>query len=228
MAGGSGARMKSGIPKQFMTVGGKPVLMYSIEAFSLAVPTIQILVVLPAGQILAWQSLTGKYHLKTPYRILEGGKERFHSVKKGLEHIPDHVLVAIHDGVRPVIRPSLIIRCFRHAQEFGSAIPCIPLKESAREVDGTNHFPVPRDSIRIVQTPQVFRSEWIKQAYQQPFHVRFTDDATVLESIGRPVHLVDGDHLNIKVTYPEDLVVAEVLLKEPSAGRRQSGIETSD
>lgn len=218
MAGGSGARMKSGIPKQFMPVAGKPLLMYSIEAFSRAVPTIQVLVVLPAGQIQTWQSLTEGYQLEIPYRLVEGGKERFHSVKKGLEYIPDHVLVAIHDGVRPVIRPSLILRCFRDAHEYGCAIPCIPLKESARKVDGTNHYPVPRDSIRIVQTPQVFRSEWIKQAYHQPFHERFTDDATVLESSGRPVYLVNGDSVNIKVTYPEDLAVAEVLLNDPDIG----------
>jgi 2-C-methyl-D-erythritol 4-phosphate cytidylyltransferase len=212
-AGGSGIRMKSGVPKQFLIVAGRPVLMHAMDAFTNADPAIQLVVVLPAKQISAWQALIDRYRFKTPHQLVDGGKERFDSVRNGLEHVPERALVAIHDGVRPVVRAPLIIQGFREAMEHGSAIPFIPVKESVRILDGRTYRPFPRNPLRIIQTPQTFRSELIKQAYRQPFREDFTDDATVVEAMGQSVNLFEGDPVNIKITVPEDVWVVEALLQ---------------
>ncbi len=213
VAGGTGERMKSRIPKQFVEIAGLPVLMHTLNAFLKAVPDIHLVIVLPAGQVDTWNVLLEKHSFRVPHRVTEGGQKRFYSVRNGLEHIPDDSVVAIHDGVRPVITSRLIRTCFQDAVQYGSAIPCLVPSESVRTRKGKNYSPMDHNDIRIIQTPQAFQAALIKKAYQQPFRDSFTDDATVLERSGMPVHLVQGDPFNIKITYPEDLIVAEAILK---------------
>jgi len=213
VAGGMGERMKSRIPKQFMNIGRLPVLMHTLNAFIKAIPSIHLVVVLPSGQIDTWNDLIRRYSFQAPHQVTEGGQRRFFSVKNGLEHVPDDSVVAIHDAVRPVVTSRLIRSCFHDALTFGSAVPCIVPAESVRVVTESMHRPADRNCIRIIQTPQTFRAALIKNAYQQPFSDAFTDDATVLESAGQPIHLVEGYAWNIKITYPEDLIAAKGLLK---------------
>ncbi len=191
-------------------------LMHAMKAFAGAIPTIHIILVLPADHLHFWEDLIAQHHFNIEHQRLEGGTERFFSVKNGLEIIPDDSLVAIHDGVRPFIRKSFILDAFQTAQKNGNAIPCTPLNESVRKIKGDTSKPFPRDLLRIVQTPQVFQSSLIKKAYQQPFQESFTDDATVLENFGYPVHLIKGDPFNIKITFPEDLIIAEALMRSRS------------
>jgi 2-C-methyl-D-erythritol 4-phosphate cytidylyltransferase len=213
VAGGTGSRMVSGTPKQFMSLAGRPVLMHAITAFVHTIPSIRIILVLPPDYFSYWKALAARHHFDIEHQQVEGGEQRFHSVKNGLEIIPEDALVAIHDGVRPFIGKSLIEEAFQCAQQYGSAIPCIALNESVRRIEGDNSRPFPRDLLRIVQTPQVFHARLIKNAYKQDFQESFTDDATVLENSGLPVHLIQGDPLNIKITYPEDLIMAEAIMK---------------
>ncbi len=212
-AGGEGARMNSRIPKQFLAINGMPILMLAINAFAEAIPSIQLIIVLPPAQIPTWKSLIGSLRFTVPHRIVEGGSLRFDSVRNGLEKVPDNSLVAIHDGARPVVPHQLIRNCFLRAKEQGCAVPCIHPVESVRWIEKGMHRPVSRENIRIVQTPQVFQAALIKKAYQQPFRESFTDDATVLEASGHPIHLVEGYRWNIKITYPEDLAAAEAVMK---------------
>jgi 2-C-methyl-D-erythritol 4-phosphate cytidylyltransferase len=162
----------------------------------------------------AWRQLCEKYEFNTVHQPTAGGKERFYSVRNGLELIPDNCLVGIHDGVRPIISKRLIINTFQAAEQTGNAIPAIPLAESARILEDDGALAIPRERIRIIQTPQVFHSTLIKEAYRQPYQEEFTDDATVFETAGHTVHMVEGDPRNIKITRPEDLAVAEVLLQQ--------------
>lgn len=216
-AGGEGARMNSRIPKQFLHIGGQPMLMHAINAFRLAIPSIQLVVVLPPAQIPEWKSLISSLRFDIPHQIVEGGTLRFYSVRHGLERVPGDSLVAIHDGARPVISSQLIRNCFLSAQEYGSAIPFIRPVETVRITQEGIHRPIPRENIRIIQTPQVFRADLIKKAYQQPFSESFTDDSTVLETAGHPIHLIEGDPRNIKITHPGDLIIAEALIKQLKA-----------
>lgn len=204
--------MKSRIPKQFMDIAGVPVLMHTLNAFLKAVPSVHLVLVLPAGQIDTWNALIEKHSFRAPHRVTEGGQKRFYSVKNGLEHVPADSVVAIHDGVRPVVASRLILTCFRDALRYGSAVPCIVPAESVRVMTEGTHKPMDRNDIRIIQTPQAFQAALIKKAYQQPFRDSFTDDATVLERSGMPVHLIQGDPLNIKITCPEDLILAEAIM----------------
>ena len=203
----------SRIPKQFMEIAGLPVLMHTLNAFLNAVPDIHLVIVLPAGQMDTWNALVEKHSFRVPHRLALGGQKRFNSVKNGLEHVPDDSVVAIHDGVRPAVTSRLIRTCFQGALRYGSAVPCILPAESVRVMTGGTHKPMDRNAVRIIQTPQAFQAALIKKAYQQPFQESFPDDATVLERSGMPVHLVQGDPLNIKITYPEDLILAEAILK---------------
>lgn len=205
--------MASGTPKQFMSLAGRPVLMHAMTAFVHTIPSIRIILVLPPDYFSFWKTLTARHHFDIEHQQVEGGEQRFHSVKNGLELVPEDALVAIHDGSRPFIGKSLVEEAFQCAQLYGSAIPCIPLNESVRRIEGDNSRPYPRDLLRIVQTPQVFQATLIKNAYQQDFQDSFTDDATVLEKSGLSVHLIQGDPLNIKITYPEDLFIAEAIMK---------------
>ena len=200
------------IPKQFLLLAGKPMLMYSIEAFYLAYPETSLVVVLPSGQFSTWKHLCDQFAFVLPHQLVEGGETRFHSVKNALACVGDEGLVAIHDGARPLISVSLIRTVFLTAGQLGNCIPVIPLNESLRVLSGKTNNTVNRGDYRIVQTPQVFQAAIIKKAYSQEYSESFTDDATVAESIGEVIHLTDGDPVNLKITHPYDLASAEILV----------------
>jgi len=205
--------MKSSLPKQFLLLDGKPLLMHTVERFRSFDVNMEIIVVLPAEHISLWESLVTEHMFDITHRGVPGGEERFHSVKAGLALVTDEALVAIHDGVRPLVSHDTIWRCFADAEEFGSAVPFVEPADSVRILDGDDSRPLPRREIRLVQTPQVFRSSVIIAAYERGFDPSFTDDATVAEAAGIKVHLTHGNRENIKITTPEDLAVANTLLK---------------
>jgi len=215
VAGGSGSRMNSEIPKQFILLNNLPILMHSINRFTAFDHDIEIVVVLPKSQFPYWKQLCKTHNFTTPHLLIEGGETRFQSVKKGLAAIDDDGLVAIHDGVRPLVNRATINRCFETASKTGNAIPVMPVVESLRLVTPTDNKAVDRSQFVTIQTPQVFSISEIKAAYGQSFQPTFTDDATVLESTGKKIHLVEGNSENIKVTHPLDLKIAEVLIKQP-------------
>ncbi len=210
--------MNAEIPKQFLLLHGKPMLIYSIEAFYNASPGISIILALPAGQCGFWQKLCKDHGFLLPHQIVDGGETRFHSVQHALAVIDNDGLVAIHDGARPLVSESLIRMAFLTASQLGNCIPVIPFTESVRVVSRIptlkrgDSRPVLRASLRIVQTPQVFRAATIKKAYEQEFREEFTDDATVAEHFGETIHLIDGDPVNFKITHPYDLAAAEIML----------------
>jgi 2-C-methyl-D-erythritol 4-phosphate cytidylyltransferase len=212
VAGGSGKRMGMDTPKQFLELAGKPVLMHTIERFREFSPSIEIITVLPENQLRFWHDLQKKYSFDVPHTLVKGGSKRFVSVRHGLEFVNSPGLVAIHDGVRPLVRLDTIRRCFETAEEFGNAVPVISPADSLRLEDEKNNSPVDRMHIKQVQTPQVFDVRKIKNAYLQDFDPSFTDDATVLEKTGEKIHLVEGNRENIKITNPEDLFIAQTLL----------------
>ena len=205
--------MNSGIPKQFLLLGGKPLLMHSIQAFHFADPDTSIVLALPPDQFSTWQTLCDLHAFKLPHQIVAGGQTRFHSVQNALELIDGDGLVAIHDGARPLVSESLIRQAFLMAGQLGNCIPVIPLNESVRLLAGGTNKAVERTNYRIVQTPQVFHAALIKKAYRQEYRESFTDDAMVAESTGETIHLVEGDPVNIKITHPYDLAAAETLLE---------------
>jgi 2-C-methyl-D-erythritol 4-phosphate cytidylyltransferase len=211
VAGGIGTRMNAGTPKQFLLLAGKPLLMHSLRAFIQSYPDILLFLVLPIDQFNSWKELCRNYSFIIPHRLIAGGDTRFHSVKNALAVIPDDGLVAIHDGVRPLISPLLIHATFETARLRGNAIPVIPIHESIRLITGSTSWPVNREKYNIVQTPQVFHAASIKKAYCQPYSEKFSDDATVIEASGEQIHLLDGEKTNIKITFPQDIVIAEAL-----------------
>ncbi len=210
VAGGKGLRMGNNTPKQFLLLNNKPVLMHTIEAFA-KINGLSIIVVLPSSQIQYWQNLVLQYSFSIHHTLINGGDTRFQSVKNGLAIINDGI-VAIHDGVRPLIKHNIITNTFNTAIEKTNAIPAVRLKDSIREVDLLGNKNVNRNNYYLIQTPQVFYTKEIKQAYQKAEHDNFTDDASVLENAGHKIHLVDGDYKNIKITTPEDLALAKFLL----------------
>ena len=212
VAGGSGTRMGTDIPKQFLELAGKPVLMHSIERFRAFDNTIGIIVVIPENQFALWESLKEKHSFTVSHTLVKGGPSRFFSVKNGLQKVDDDAIVAIHDGVRPLVTTDTIIRCFRAAAEFGNAIPVISLSDSVRMITENGNIPVDRNSLKIVQTPQVFNARLIKKAYLRDFSPETTDDAMLLEKTGEMIHLVGGNRENIKITNPEDLAIAGTLI----------------
>lgn len=218
VAGGKGHRMNSSLPKQFLLLNGKPLLMYSIKAFCDYSDGIEIVVVLPEDKLDYWDELCKRYSFSVLHSKVSGGASRFESVKNGLERISDKGYVAIHDGARPCITPSLIKRCFDHALTHGNALPVIPPGESIRLIENQHNQSIERYRVRICQTPQVFRTTQIKTAYNQPFVPQFTDDATVLESKGYTISLLEGDPCNIKVTTSLDLAVAETIVNRLERG----------
>ena len=215
VAGGKGLRMGGEIPKQFLPIGGKPVLMRTIEVFRQAYPDIHITLVLPVSQQDYWQQLCQEYNFAVPVRIADGGETRFHSVSNGLKLIPDDTdgLVGVHDGVRPFVAVETIRRCYDEAMEKGAVVPVISVVETVRQLrkDGTS-VTVPRDEYKLVQTPQTFRISLLKEAYRQPYTSFFTDDASVVEAMGKPVYLVEGNRENIKITTPADIRFVNGLL----------------
>ena len=209
--------MGTGIPKQFMLLSGKPMLMHAISAFFTADPAIPITVVLPDDQIDRWKQLCYDHHFAYPHALVTGGNTRFQSVKNGLSALPFDGLVAIHDGARPLILPETILRLFDEASQYTNAIPTVSSKDSLRWSDHQTNHVIDRDFIKIIQTPQVFELNKLREAYVQAFKDAFTDDATVWEEAGNVVHLTEGQESNIKITRPEDLIIAEALF----SGTRQ-------
>jgi len=212
VAGGSGRRMGATIPKQFLPLCGRPLLMHTIEKFHKYDSSFNITVVLPAQHISFWNELIAQHHFEVPHKMVAGGGERFHSVKNGLDTLPGEGLVAIHDGVRPMVSTDTISRCFDEAEKSGSAIPVVIPSESVRMLTVNGSLPLNRDVVRLVQTPQVFSLAIIKKSYEDGFSREFTDDATVAEKAGYPVSLVEGNHENIKITTEDQLQYAETLM----------------
>ena len=213
VAGGKGLRMGGSIPKQFVPVNGRPVLMRTLEAFRRACPDMELIVVLPADQQAYWRQLCADKGFTLSHRIATGGETRFHSVRNGLALIPDEEgVVGVHDGVRPFVSAAVIERCYAEAEAGKAVVPVLPVVETVRRLSANGASEtVPRDNYRLVQTPQVFPVALLKRAYRQPFTPFFTDDASVVEALGEQVALVEGNRENIKLTTPFDLQVAEVL-----------------
>jgi 2-C-methyl-D-erythritol 4-phosphate cytidylyltransferase len=210
VAGGSGTRMGREIPKQFLTVNGKAVLLYTIEAFLNAFVDIRIILVLHKHYLEYAKQLIGESNIHHAIEFVEGGDSRFQSVKNGLDFVGDDAIVFVHDAVRCLVSTELIKRCSEEAEKSGSAIPVIPVRDSIRQLDvstGTS-VAVPREHLYIVQTPQTFRSGIILPAFKVEYHYSFTDEATVVEAHGTKIQMVEGDEKNIKITFPEDLSLA--------------------
>lgn len=212
VAGGIGNRMQSEVPKQFLLLKNKPILCHTIEKFNSFDTSISIVLVLPENQFEYWKDLCKKYSFTIDHQLVKGGETRFESVKNGLDLISDDQLVAIHDGVRPLISENVIKNCFLKAEDSGASIPVVSINESLRSLTNDGSRIINRDEIKLVQTPQVFKSSIIKKAYNQAFQESFTDDASVLESDGGSVTLVDGNRENIKITQALDLKIAEALI----------------
>lgn len=212
VAGGTGTRMKSPVPKQFMEINGKPLLMHTFQAFMNCDSDFEFVLVLPEGEIDTWKKLCENHTFIINHSVVKGGKTRFHSVKNGLKKIDGDGIVFIHDGVRPLVSAETIEKCFRTAVQKGNALPVIPPSESVREVINGENRAVDRSQIFLVQTPQTFRVSVIKKTYEQEYMESFTDDASVLENTGKKIYLVEGNRENMKITYPEDLKLASLLL----------------
>jgi len=214
VAGGRGLRMGGELPKQFLPLCGKPVLMRTLELFEGEVS--RIILVLPEDHIPFWQELCERYHFTLPHTVALGGETRFHSVRSGLSHLPQAGLVAVHDGVRPLVSSTLICRSFEEAERSGAALPACPVTDSLRlRQDEGKSEAVDRSRYVAVQTPQTFDLGRLQRAYQQAYSPLFTDDASVYEaaSLGS-ITLIDGEETNIKLTTPRDLLLAELLLRE--------------
>jgi len=207
-------RMGSDIPKQFLPIGGKPVLMRTLERFREYSKDIQIILVLPEAQQAYWHQLCQEYHFDVEYTLANGGQTRFHSVQNGLTKVPDDAIgvVGVHDGVRPFPSIEVIRNCYTTAREKKAVIPVIPVVETVRHLEGEQSKTVPRDAYRLVQTPQTFDIQLLKAANRQPYNDGFTDDASVVEAFGYDITLVEGNRENIKITTPYDLKIAEVLI----------------
>ena len=214
VAGGKGLRMGSDIPKQFLPIGGKPVLMRTLERFREYSDDIQIILVLPEAQQEYWHQLCDEYHFDVEYTLANGGQTRFHSVQNGLAKVPDDAqgVVGVHDGVRPFPSIEVIKNCYETARTKKAVIPVIPVVETVRHLEGEKSVTVPRGDYRLVQTPQTFDIQLLKAANRQPYNDGFTDDASVVESYGYEITLVEGNRENIKITTPYDLKIAEVLI----------------
>lgn len=212
-AGGQGTRMGSSVPKQFLKLEGLPVIFRSMQAFFDYDPKMHFIIVLPEGTDQEWNNLCREHGLIIPYNLCKGGDTRFQSVKNGLELVPDEGLVAIHDAVRPLVSTKLISRCFTLAEKNGNAVPVIPLTDSIRELNEMENRPADRNRFRLVQTPQVFESRLIKNAYEQAYRFSFTDDASVAEAFGAKIFLMEGEKKNIKITTLDDMYIASALLR---------------
>jgi 2-C-methyl-D-erythritol 4-phosphate cytidylyltransferase len=212
VAGGQGTRMGTAVPKQFLELAGKPVLAHTIQAFINAVPDIHLVLVLPAQQLSWAQMILQSFPDRLDIELVTGGDSRFGSVKNGLTVVPDDAIVLVHDGVRCLITPALITRCIQGAQQNGSAIPVVPVADSVRQLNGKQSSPLNRELLRAIQTPQTFLAEQLKKAFEQPYSDVFTDEATVIEAAGGVAHLVEGERSNLKITTPEDLILAEAIL----------------
>lgn len=216
VASGTGSRMRSEIPKQFLLLDGKPVLVHTINKF-LKIADIQIFVALSDGGFSFWEETCAHFFEENSERIklVKGGEARFHSVKNALETISDsEALVAVHDGVRPFVTTEIILESFKTASDFGSAVCSVSSKDSVRVIDGKTNKAIDRNTVKLVQTPQTFKLNILKKSYQTAFSDFFTDDASVVENAGFPIHLTEGSYENIKITTPDDLVLGTQLLEQ--------------
>ena len=214
VAGGKGERMQAYIPKQFIEIYGKPILMHTIEAFYHYDKSISIIVVLPAVQLNYWEELCENHKFSIPHKIIEGGETRFHSVKNGLDQADADSLIGVHDGVRPLVSVDTISRCFDAAWKYKAVVPVVDLVDSIRYVGENENYACERAKYKLVQTPQVFEGKLLKKAYEQDFSPSFTDDASVVEACGTKIHLVAGNSENIKITTAFDLKVASETFKK--------------
>jgi 2-C-methyl-D-erythritol 4-phosphate cytidylyltransferase len=213
VAGGTGSRMNNAIPKQFIELKGKPVLMHTIEKFTSAFPDIFVIVVLSRSLNDDWNDLCAKHNFKIPHQLADGGETRYHSVKNGLALVPDACVVGIHDAARPLVSRQTILNAFETAEDRGNASPSIPLNDSIRFLKGKDNCAVDRTHYSIIQTPQCFHSDLIKKAFLKAYKPEFTDDASVLEAFGEKINLIEGNRENIKITTEQDLIIAEALME---------------
>jgi 2-C-methyl-D-erythritol 4-phosphate cytidylyltransferase len=212
VAGGKGTRMLSETPKQFLKIGNEPVLIHTLKRFYSFSTDIEIILVLPENEITQWKKICKEYKFEIPHKLAYGGSTRFQSVKNGVRNINEPCLVAVHDGVRPLVSSRTIKIAFKIAAEKGNAVPAIKIEPSIRFITNEKNKAVDRNQYRIIQTPQVFQSNLLKKAYQQDFQDSFTDDASVVENTGVDINLVEGNPENIKITTKKDLRIAEALL----------------
>lgn len=216
VAGGSGRRMGGALPKQFMMLGNMPILGRSINRIREALPASQIVVVLPKEHIELWRNLSARFDI-AKHEIAKGGTERFHSVKNGINALDEGVkIIAIHDGVRPLASKRLIIKLILEAEKHHAVIPAVAPADSYRIVEGNNSHIIDRSTLRMIQTPQVFSAELLRNAYKQPFSTTFTDDASVVEAAGEKITLIEGERENIKITTPSDMIIAEAIISSES------------
>jgi 2-C-methyl-D-erythritol 4-phosphate cytidylyltransferase len=213
VAGGSGKRMHSAVPKQFLLLNGIPVLMHTINAFYQSNTRPQIIVVLHPDSHQYWTDLCAAQQFTLPHQLVSGGETRFHSVKSGINLVKDdEAIVAIHDAVRPLVSKEIIDESFNCAEQYGNAIVAIKSRDSVRQIKDNRSQSLNRDEIYLIQTPQTFQAAQLKKAYLQPYQESFTDDASVVEQTGVNINLVGGSYQNIKITFPEDIAIAEFLL----------------
>ena len=213
VAGGSGNRMQTETPKQFLLLKNLPVLMHTIKAFAQSDTQPKILLVLNKEQQGYWKRLCEEFNFRVPHEVINGGTERFYSVKNAINSINEECFVAIHDAVRPLVSKELIDGCFKAAELHGNVIAAVQSSDSVRMFKDDKTSALKRDEIFLVQTPQTFSLKILKEAYRQDYSVSFTDDASVVEAIGDAIHILEGERNNIKITYPVDLELAELLLK---------------
>jgi 2-C-methyl-D-erythritol 4-phosphate cytidylyltransferase len=206
--------MKNVVPKQFIELRGRPILMHTIEKFKNCYPDINIIVVLAKELADDWKHLCQKHNFNIDCILTDGGDTRYESVKKGLALVPDPSVVGIHDAARPLVSQQTIKITFEIAEERGNASPAIPLTDSIRYIKGKENTAVDRSHYSIIQTPQCFHSDLIKKAFLKPYRVEFTDDASVLEAFGEKINLVEGNKENLKITSPHDLIIAEALMEK--------------
>lgn len=214
VAGGSGTRMGAAIPKQFLLLNGLPVIMHTLKAFAASTFNPEVILVLHPDFHKYWTELCAKHNFTTPHVLINGGETRFHSVKNGLELVDDNSLVAVQDAVRPLTTVNIIDEAYRQAAEKGTAAVAVKSRDSIRRVYNNKTESLLRDEIYLVQTPQTFKTDLLKAAYHQPFDPGFTDDASVAEKAGNEIFLTEGDHTNLKITFPEDIAIAELLLRQ--------------
>ena len=215
VAGGYGSRMGSELPKQFLLIHQKPILWYTLHIFLKSYKDIKLIVVLPESYYETGMAICGEMISMHPVQAVIGGNTRFHSVQKGLAQISEQSVIFVHDAVRCLLTPSLIHLCYEEALKYGSAVPSIDSRDSVRILEGEGHKAITRSHVKLLQTPQTFHSDLIIPPYQVEYQDTFTDETAVVESFGHPIHLVEGETNNIKITTPLDLAIAEYLLDPP-------------
>jgi len=213
VAGGTGSRMKGDVPKQFMLLDRTPIIQYSIEAFHEFDPEMVIILAIHSEYIEMWEKLIVRYAIDIPCTIVKGGETRFDSVKNGLELITNTGFVAVHDAARPLVTLEFIAKQYAEAEQYGSALPGTLVTDTIRMIDGASSKQLDRTRLLAIQTPQVFKTDELIQAYTQEYNSIFTDDASVMEAAGYSLHITEGLKANFKITHPEDIAIAEVLLQ---------------